>query len=68
MAEKSLMLSLRVSPEDREAIAARARQAKLSQSEYVLQTVLQMPVEGLGARFEAIERRLYELEHMRRWA
>lgn len=63
MAEKTVMLSVRVRPADRAVIAARAREARLSQSEYVTRTVLQMPAEGLGARFDAIERRLYELEH-----
>jgi hypothetical protein len=66
MAEKTAVLSLRISPADRAVIAARAREARLSQSEYVTRTVLQMPAEGLGARFEAIERRLYQLEHMPR--
>ena len=66
MTEKTAMLSLRISPADRDEIAARAKEARLTQSEYVTRTVLQMPAEGLGARFEAIERRLYELEHMPR--
>jgi mobilization protein NikA len=66
MAEKTVMLSVRVRPADRAVIAARAREARLSQSEYVTRTVLQMPTEGLKARFEAIERRLYQLEHMPR--
>jgi uncharacterized protein (DUF1778 family) len=63
MTEKTAMLSVRVRPADRDVIAARAREAGLSQSEYVIRTVLQMPAEGLKARFEAVERRLYELEH-----
>jgi hypothetical protein len=54
MAEKTAMLSLRISPADRAVIAARAREARLSQSEYVTRTVLQLPAEGLEARFEAI--------------
>ena len=66
MAEKTAMLSLRISPADRDEIAARATEAGLSQSVYVTRTVLQMPTEGLKARFEAIERRLYQLEHMPR--
>ncbi len=66
MAVKTVMLSMRISPADRDAIALRAREAGLSQSVYVTRTALQMPVEGLGARFDAIERRLYEMEHMPR--
>jgi hypothetical protein len=68
MAEKTVMLSFRISPADRDEIAARAREARLSQSEYVTRTVLQMPAAGLEARFEAIDRRLYQLEHAPRSA
>jgi hypothetical protein len=63
MAEKTVMLSFRISPADRDQIVARAREAGMSQGEFVTRTVLEMPAEGLGARFEAIEQRLYQLEH-----
>jgi hypothetical protein len=63
MGEKTATLSFRISRADRDLIAARAREARLSQSEYVTRTVLQMPAEGLEARFEEIDRRLYQLEH-----
>ena len=66
MAGKTTMLSFRISPADRDEIAARAREAGLSQSEYVTRMALQPPPEGLGARLETIERRLYEMEHMPR--
>jgi hypothetical protein len=63
---KTVMLSMRVSPENRDAIAQNAYEAGLSQSDYISRLVLgELAPEGRGAyerRLSVVEKRIARLE------
>jgi hypothetical protein len=61
---KDTVLSIRISPADRELIAARAKEAGLSQSDYVLQKTLGRRTgrSEMSARVADLEARVKKLE------
>jgi uncharacterized protein (DUF1778 family) len=60
---KDVNLNIRVTVADRELIAAKAAEAGMSQSEYVVQAALgRRPGTGLSARVADLEARVRKLE------
>jgi hypothetical protein len=55
MATKSVVFSVRLAPSDRDAIARRAREQGISQSELVVRSILGRVDDRLEARIERLE-------------
>ena len=63
---KSAVLSVRISPADRDAIATLAVELGISQSETIVRKVLGRTDDAIEARFAETEARLERLERLER--
>jgi len=62
MQNKDTTLSIRLSSEDRDRIIQGAREARLSQSDFILQALFGRPSDGLLGRLAALEARVAEID------